>query len=237
MNEHPELAPDLSPAFRAIWHRTREYTMTSIDRMAALHDAVLYLEANKLAGAFVECGVWRGGSAMNMGLTLLHASNNTTRDLYLFDTFAGMSEPTALDVDVHGELAQTTFATMATPDVNRWCYASLEEVTANLRSTGYPQDRLHFVKGKVEETIPAHAPDQIALLRLDTDWFESTQHELQHLFPRLIPGGVLIIDDYGHWQGARRATDAYFEQHKIKPLLFRIDYTGRMMLKARDLNG
>lgn len=223
--------PDLSPAFRAIWNRSREYTMTSLERMAALHDAVLYLEANKLGGAFVECGVWRGGSTMNMALTLLHAGN-PSRDLYLFDTFAGMSEPSANDVDIHGSAARPKFEKMATAGRNEWCYASLREVTENLATTGYPSERLHFIKGKVEETIPAQAPEKIALLRLDTDWFESTHHELQHLFPRLISGGVLIIDDYGHWQGARRATDEYFEQQEIKPLLFRIDYTGRMMLNV-----
>lgn len=222
---------DLSPDLRHIWARCQRYTMTSLERMAALHDAVRYLEANRIGGDFVECGVWRGGSSMNMALTLL-ALGASDRELFLFDTFTGMSEPTVDDVDVHGRVAQTKFQTMADGDVNKWCYASIEEVRDNLRSTGYPQHRLHLVKGKVEDTLPASAPERIALLRLDTDWFESTQHELVHLFPRLVPGGVMIIDDYGHWQGARRAVDGYFENHRLKPLLFRIDYTGRMMLNV-----
>lgn len=224
------LSLDVSEELGRIWERCKPYTMTSLERMAALYDAVRYLEANRIAGDFVECGVWRGGSSMNMALTLL-ASGGATRDLYLFDTFAGMSEPTANDVDVHGRVAQRKFDAMATGEVNEWCYSSLEEVTANLRSTGYPEHRLRFVRGKVETTIPAQAPERIALLRLDTDWYESTYHELAHLFPRLVPGGVLILDDYGHWQGARRATDQYFREQGMEPLLFRIDYTGRMMVK------
>jgi hypothetical protein len=224
-------SPDLSPELHAIWRRCEPYTMTSIERMAALHDAVRYLEANQVAGDFVECGVWRGGSSMNMALTLLETAR-PVRNLFLFDTFAGMSEPTVNDVDVHGRAAKSKFDGMADGNVNQWCYASFEEVRANLQSTGYPEDLVHLVKGKVEDTIPQHAPERIALLRLDTDWYESTRHELEQLFPRLVPNGVLIIDDYGHWEGARRAVDEYFAARKLSPLLFRIDYTGRMLLKS-----
>jgi O-methyltransferase len=98
-------------------------------------------------------------------------------------------------------------------------------------STGYDAARLHFVKGKVEDTLPAEAPPQICLLRLDTDWYESTRHELRHLYPRLARGGVLIIDDYGHWQGARQATDEYLAEQRIPLLLNRIDYGARIALK------
>ena len=100
-----------------------------------------------------------------------------------------------------------------------------------LYGTGYPSERIHFVPGKVEDTIPASAPESIALLRLDTDWYESTKHELVHLFPRLATSGVLIIDDYGHWRGSRLACDEYFEQNRVPILLNRIDFTGRIALK------
>ncbi|MBA3500108.1 MAG: TylF/MycF family methyltransferase [Myxococcota bacterium] len=219
------------PELARIYERTKPYTMTSLERMAALYDAVRYLEANQIAGDFVECGVWRGGSAMNMALTLLECGSHT-RHLYLFDTFAGMSEPTSEDVDVHGRLAQRMFDRSRTGESNAWCYAPLETVQQNMSSTGYPEDRLHLVKGKVEDTLPGSAPERIALLRLDTDWYESTRHELEHLFPRLVPGGVLILDDYGHWRGARKAADEYFTQRGMNPLLFRIDYTARMMLNG-----
>ena len=95
-------------------------------------------------------------------------------------------------------------------------------------ATGYPMDRERFVPGPVEETLPAAAPETIALLRLDTDWYESTRHELVHLFPRLRPGGVLIVDDYGHWSGAKHSVDEYFSGTGQHILLNRIDYTGRM---------
>jgi hypothetical protein len=113
------------------------------------------------------------------------------------------------------------------------CAASLEDVTANMHSTGYRKDLLHFIVGPVENTITAtSAPPEIALLRLDTDWYESTNHELIHLFPRLAAGGILIIDDYGHWQGAKQAVDDYFASHHLNYLLHRIDYTGRMLVKT-----
>ena len=101
----------------------------------------------------------------------------------------------------------------------------------NVFSTGYPKERIHFIKGKVEETLPKHAPGKIALLRLDTDWYESTAHEMTHLYPRLSENGVLIIDDYGHWQGARQAVDEYFARQEFRPLLTRMDYSARMLVK------
>jgi O-methyltransferase len=109
-----------------------------------------------------------------------------------------------------------------------WAIAGLGEVQRALTTTGYPAERVHLVPGKVEDTIPGAAPDEIALLRLDTDWYESTHHELVHLFPRLVGGGVLIIDDYGYWQGARKAVDEYFAEHDVPLLLNRIDATGRV---------
>jgi predicted O-methyltransferase YrrM len=110
-------------------------------------------------------------------------------------------------------------------------YSTLAEVQANMARTGFPAERTRFVQGDVGQTIPGEAPERIALLRLDTDWYESTRHELEHLYPRLQPGGVLIVDDYGHWAGAREAVDEYFAQHGIAILLNRIDYTGRIAVK------
>ena len=100
-----------------------------------------------------------------------------------------------------------------------------------MQRTGYDPARMHFVKGDVLETVPQEAPERIALLRLDTDWYESTRHELDHLYARLSPGGILIIDDYGHWRGARRAVDEFIEKHRLRLFLNRIDYTGRLAIK------
>jgi hypothetical protein len=112
-----------------------------------------------------------------------------------------------------------------------WGIAPLESVRTNVESTDYPVECVRYIQGRVEDTIPLEAPDQIALLRLDTDWYESARHELVHLYPRLVPGGVLVIDDYGHWQGARKAVDEYLAEHGIRVLLCRMDYTGRIALK------
>ena len=107
----------------------------------------------------------------------------------------------------------------------------MEEVRERLVGTGYPPERLHLVPGMVEQTLPGEAPEKIALLRLDTDWYASTRHELEQLYPRLESGGVLIIDDYGHYEGARRAVDEYFERSGEPVLLSRIDFSGRLVVK------
>ncbi len=202
----------------------RPYTMTSLQRLFALNQAVNYLSKNNIEGDFVECGVWRGGSSMMSALSLLE-NKDTSRDLYLYDTFEGMSKPTEKDVSMVGDLAENTWQ-----DRDK-CEADLNDVQTNMKRTNYPFSKIHFVQGKVEETIPQTVPDKIALLRLDTDWYESTYHELVHLFPKLTKGGVLIIDDYGHWQGARKAVDQYFAEQKLPILLNRIDYTGRIAIK------
>jgi hypothetical protein len=150
--------------------------------------------------------------------------NSAERYLYLFDTFAGMTPPDERDVSYEGHAASAIFEQVR-------CYAPQQEVEVAVRGVGYDNSKIRFVRGRVEDTIPDQAPSVISLLRLDTDWYESTRHELIHLFPRLSKGGVIIIDDYGHWQGARRATDEYLSQANISLLLNRIDYTGRIGVK------
>jgi hypothetical protein len=168
---------------------------------------------------------------MAVAQTLL-SLGSVERDLFLFDTFEGMSPPSEHDVDMAGQQADAMLAATSKADAGSyWCYASLEDVQGALARVGYPAERLHYVRGKVEETVPAHAPDRIALLRLDTDWYESTRHELEHLYPRLSSGGVLIVDDYGHWKGSRKATDEFIASTPDFGLLTRIDYTGRLAIK------
>lgn len=220
---------DLSEADRAIVSRVDRFTMTSLERRASLLGAVDHIVSNGIAGDVVECGVWRGGSMMLVALALM-ARGDTSRHLYLFDTFEGMSEPTDEDRALSGESAG---AQLARTDREHplWAVAGLEDVQANIASTGYPADKIHFVKGKVEDTIPGTIPERIALLRLDTDWYESTKHELNHLYPRLARNGILIIDDYGHWQGARQAVDEYFAASTEPVFLHRVDYTARLLVK------
>lgn len=226
------LASDMvEPGFRAVHDACAPFTMGTVERLYALYQAIRYLEERAIPGDFVECGVWRGGSAMACAHTLRQLGS-THRRLHLYDTFAGMSEPGARDVDFRGRDARPTWEASRDGDGSDWCRAGLEDVRRNMQSTGYPADAVRLVAGKVEETLPAEAPARIALLRLDTDWYESTYHELVHLYPRLAPGGVLIVDDYGYWKGAREATDQYFREAGVRMLLTRLDHTARMGIKA-----
>jgi hypothetical protein len=166
---------------------------------------------------------------MAAALTLLRLGG-ADRELYLYDTFAGMPPPSEADTTRSGERAADLLAHWDT-DSHIWAIASLSDVRTAVLSTRYPEQRIHFVEGLVEETLPAAAPEEIALLRLDTDWYQSTKHELEQLYPRLAPGGVLILDDYGHWQGARRAVDEYLAEKRISLLLNRVDGTARIAVK------
>ena len=167
---------------------------------------------------------------MAMALSLNNASE--VRDLYLYDTYSGMSKPRAIDISCYGEVASQTFRQKQTAEESsEWCLSGLEEVKRNLFSTGYPKDKLYFVKGMVEKTIPECVPSKIALLRLDTDWYQSTKHELVHLYPLLAPHGILIVDDYGYWRGAKKAVDEYLLENNIKILMNRIDSSGRLAIK------
>lgn len=223
---------DIPLDFVATFKKVRPYTMTSPERIFSLCEAVKYIQEKRIEGEVVECGVWKGGSMMAVAETLLR-SGDSNRELYLFDTFEGMPPPTEHDVDIAGGTAESLLDSADKErDESVWCRATLDIVKDALSGTGYPSEKIHYVKGMVEQTIPQFAPDKIALLRLDTDWYESTKHEMEHLFPRLAKGGVLIIDDYGHWQGARKAVDEYLEKNQIKILLNRIDYTGRIAVKV-----
>jgi len=226
-----EQLSDLSPSERRIVIRARPYTMTSLERIAALTQAVEYVIGNNIPGAFVECGVWKGGSSMAAALTYLELGVRDI-DLFLFDTFAGMPAPGEEDFHAASGKSAQDLLSKSTKLSEVRAYAPIEEVRRNLESTGYPPDHIHLVEGMVEKTIPHHAPEEISILRLDTDWYSSTKHELTHLFPRLSRNGVLIVDDYGHWAGAKKAVDEYFSKESLKPLLSRIDQSGRICIKT-----
>jgi len=202
---------------RRIIRSVRPRTMTEDEKLYALIIATRYVADHDVPGAVVECGVWRGGSMQAVAHTLL-ARGVTDRDLHLFDTFEGMPEPTEKDRRFDGTPAQELLATRE-KTANIWAIASLEDVQAGMTETGYPVERVHFYRGLVEETIPAEAPPVIAILRLDTDWYDSTMHELEHLYDRVPSGGVLIMDDYGFWQGARQAVDEFLDRTGERLLL------------------
>ena len=222
------------------------YTLTTPARLFVLIEAVKYVINNNIEGDIVECGVWKGGSMMAAALALLEM-NATDRDLYLYDTFKGMTKPSEEDVTICGDTAHEDYlhrvkrkAPEVYPytlkrddkrDMSNWCYSSLEEVRKNMFSLRYPRDRIFFIQGRVEDTIPHHVPAGISILRLDTDFYESTKHELEHLFPRVSQGGVLIIDDYGHWLGQKKAVDEYIQEHRTTIFLNRVDFSCRVGVK------
>jgi O-methyltransferase len=224
----PEHIPDVTENEWRIYKQVRPYTMLSLERILANIRAVEHVVNNRISGDIVECGVWRGGSSMAMALAVADQSRN----FWMFDTYSGMTEATDADFSNTGIKASVELAAARKREVatesHLIAFASLEDVKRNLQLTGYPSERIRFIQGPVEETIPRECPEKIAILRLDTDWYESTRHELEHLYPRLAPGGLLILDDYGYWQGARKAVDEYFAG---KLFLSRIDFTGRIAVK------
>ena len=203
----PSYPLDYDPASCERIDLVRPWTMTSAEKLYALITAVRYVADARIEGAIVECGVWRGGSMHAIARTLDEKGVHD-RDLYLFDTFAGMTAPTDRDRKLSGDGAAQLLE-KARKRRWIWAIAPIDEVREGLRSLPYPYERFHLVQGPVEETIPEHCPEKIALLRLDTDWYESTRHELEHMYDRLQPGGILIIDDYGTWRGSKEATDEF----------------------------
>ena len=235
--EDPEsLRATTTPADWAIIEEAGRLSMTNPERLQALIDSVRYVERRGLRGALVECGVWLGGSVLCMVRTLQDMSV-ADREVWLYDTFEGMSEPTEHDVTRYaGVSALESWRAAKAAGETLWPFwfapenFSEERVRELIEGTGYPRERLRFVRGKVEDTVPDAAPAEIAVLRLDTDWYESTLHELEHLYPRLVPGGVLILDDYGYWEGARRAVDEYFAGRE-PVLMTRVDGSCRLLVK------
>ncbi|MBN2143231.1 MAG: class I SAM-dependent methyltransferase [Candidatus Aureabacteria bacterium] len=212
----------------------RPYTQTTPETMFALIRAVKYIVRNNIPGVFVECGVWKGGSAMAMAMMLDQLKYH--REICLFDTFTGMPPGCDLDIDLDGNdekwYREKSDQYVHAGSGAAWNASSLEEVRSNLAKIGNTLQQFRFIQGRVEETLPEKANSEIALLRLDTDFYSSTKHELIHLFPRLAKGGILIVDDYGHFLGARKAVDEYFRENNIAMFMNRVDYTAIIGVKS-----
>ena len=228
-----ELPQDITDNERDILRHAAPFTMTSIDRQLTLCRIIDHILQNKIPGDFVECGVWRGGSSMIAAMKFKEHESN--RKLWLYDTYEGMPPPDdSADISYDGQKASATLLNEEPIKQSSlvWAIGSLKEVEKNLFSTQYPQENILLIKGEVEKTIPGdHMPTLISVLRLDTDWYSSTLHELMHLYPLVVQGGFIIIDDYGHWRGAKTAVDEYLRDIHPKPYLHRIDYTCRVIQK------
>ncbi len=231
---HEQLAqqfPDSSDDERSLICDAQPWTMTSPERMLGLQRAIDYICQFRIPGDFVECGVWRGGS-MRLAAKKLLQHSDSQRKIWLYDTFAGMTPPLSADVDYRGQTAEHLLRVDRPDDPQGvWCISDLEQVQSTVFGSGYPHSQFKFIVGDVCQTLKQTAPETIALLRLDTDFYESTRMELEVLYPRLTPGGILIIDDYGHWQGCRQAVDEYFSNQSSPVYLQRVDYTCRLAVK------
>lgn len=225
---------DFSAVERSIYLASWLNLCGSPEAIVTLIRSVDHVTRRRVPGAFVECGVYMGGNIEVMIRALQHQGIGD-RDIWLYDTFAGMPKPTDRDDDSLGGVAKSSWEahrTEADGDKgSNWMKAGVEVVRERIAPLGYPDDRLRFVKGMVEDTIPHAMPKQIAILRLDTDFYSSTKHELRHLYPLLSPGGVLIIDDYGAFPGSRHATDEYIQEQGIGLFLHRVDAHVRLAVK------
>ena len=224
--DYPVPDIDRDRGFSELFPLARPYTMTGKEALYALYRSVEYVCRRGVPGDFVECGVWKGGSALLAGLAM--RAFGADRRLHLYDTFEGMTAPTDVDVDLEGHFARDYIEQYG--DDGKWCYAGVEDVKAAFTAHGFTEPQVRYVVGDVMQTLRTDLPDAISVLRLDTDWYESTRFELETLYPRLSPGGVLIIDDYGHWEGARKAVDEFFAAEPAI-LLNRVTYAVRVGVK------
>lgn len=222
--------PEVADWQRQMIDTVRPYTMTGLPALWATMQAVDHVVRHGIDGDFVECGVWRGGNVVLAGLMRQHLGADFT--IRAYDTFAGMTPPTEFDAKPLTELdVQAKFDRLAAGDHNEWCYASLDDVLANYaRHVG--DNALIAIKGSVLDTLrePANLPERISVLRLDTDFYDSTLVELEILWPRLVTGGILMIDDFGEWAGARKATEEYFAGRKL--WMHRVDRSVRLVIKG-----
>lgn len=208
----------------------RQISMQSHERLWALINATKYIALNNIPGAFVECGVYKGGSAVVIARTL-NRYKILDRKIYLYDTYEGMTAAQEIDKKISTNISAIHYLNSSSKEDNVWAYASFESVTKVIDSLDYPKSNFIQIKGDVSETLLKVLPTSIALLRLDTDWYESTIVELEILYPLVVKNGIIIIDDYGHWSGAKSAVDDYLVLNKINPLMNYIDYSGRLWIK------
>lgn len=214
---------------------SRQLSMCTYNNLASTVFACRYVLRRNIRGAFVECGVWRGGNSI-LAASVFRDSE-PPRSVFLFDTFAGMNEPTEHDTRARdGSSARPKYESSKGETHSDWCFASLNAVKSNFGDCGVGLQGVRFVEGPVESTLADAAVVQaiqnegIAVLRLDTDWYESTKFELETLWPLLSPGGLCIVDDYGYWSGARKAVDEFFGNNA--PFFHPIDNSARLIIKS-----
>lgn len=188
-----------------------KFTMVKNRNLKLLYDLVLDVNKCHLSGDIVECGVWNGGSAAMMGRASLEAPLDLEpRRLWLFDSFQGLPPPGEHDGDFE---KQSYF-----PGWNKGNVKMVQEVLGKI---GYPSDKLTIVPGWFDETIVREPIEEIVILHIDADWYQSVRTVLELLYPRVVPGGYVVLDDYGLWPGCERAVLDYFSEHQISEMIVR----------------
>lgn len=206
-----------------------KYSMTPKIRIYNLIQALRHLEHNEVQGDYVECGVWKGGNLI-LFKKFLEKNNLISKKIYAYDTFEGMTTPSSYDYNLSTkESAENILKGDKDRKTNNWGICSLEDVKSNILKTVGNLDSIEFVKGPVEETLNNKIPNKISLLRLDTDWYSSTKKELEVLYDNVTPGGIIIIDDYGHWGGTKKAVDEFFLNKYV--WMHYVDYACRLIIK------
>jgi hypothetical protein len=201
--------------------KTEIETMTSPERIAGLHTALINIHKNNIPGDFVECGIYKAGNIVIA--KKFFDSVNLVKTVYGYDTFEGMTPPTEKD----SKKAKRVWNGKAK------CEAGHDTVLEILSGHNINETDVRLIKGDVGKTLRVedNLPKQISILRLDTDFYDSTKVELEVLYPRLESGGYLIIDDYGHWAGCKAAVNEYFGEEFVKEHFEILDYTGIMYRK------
>jgi O-methyltransferase len=203
--------------FGRLREKVRPYTLLSYGRLKGIYTGVRDVLRRDVNGDAVECGAARGGSAALMGLILKKSAPG--RRLWVLDTFEGLPPPTEGDPDYDKAVGKTGA-----------CKGELAEVEELFLNFGVA-DIATCVKGLFQDTLPLAEIGPIAFLHLDGDWYESTKVCLDRLYDKVTPGGVIQIDDYGHWAGARKALHEFFDTRGIRVKLKYLDYTGRQFVK------
>jgi O-methyltransferase len=192
------------------------YTLVGPERIQSLFRLALRIERERVPGDVIECGVCNGGTAAILARSASHSRLNRT--VWLLDSFQGMPETTPAD----GEAAKAHIGKeVGNP-------AQVREV---LRLVGADMNRVRIVQGWFQDTFPSVSPSQIALLNIDADWYESVKLCLETFYDRVVPGGFISFDDYGHWPGCRAAADEFFQRRQLSYKLHEVDYTARWFRK------
>jgi hypothetical protein len=227
VNEKKKVIIEVNNYEKKLINKCLQYSMTNFERMWSLIQSFHHVRQESLVGDFVECGVWKGGNIIL--LKKLIEKFNMKKNIYGFDTFEGMVEPSFYDVNYNNKPAKKMFDEHKKNEIG-FAMCSLDDVKRNIKKNT-KTDNIFLIKGKVEDTLKnkRKLPKKISILRLDTDFYESTKIELEILFPRLVKGGVLIVDDYGFWKGAKKAVDEYFCDYR--QFMHYVDHSCRLLIK------